>query len=93
MTSRLLYGLAVLALLAAAPAQAAPGAQSPAEKAGAPAQDAANAQKSPGKATAPAKDTAWSEADYKAARERDEARYRLSEKRMRALTGSICNGC
>lgn len=78
---RLFFCLPVLAALALAPAQAAPTAQKPAKK------EAAE------KAAAPAKDADWTEADYKAARERDEARERLWDRRMKALTGSICTGC
>jgi hypothetical protein len=51
-------------------------------------------QKSSEKAEAPAKETELTaEADYKAQRERDEARQRMWDRKMKALTGSICTGC
>jgi hypothetical protein len=37
--------------------------------------------------------TEWSESDAKAARERDEARQRTWDKKMRDLSKSICTGC
>ena len=35
----------------------------------------------------------WTDADYKALRDRDEARHREWDRKMKALTGSICTGC
>jgi hypothetical protein len=80
-TIRFLSCLAVLAFLAAVPAQAAPGAQKPV------------AARGPEKQIQPGKDAEWTEADYKAVRERDEARQRLWDRKMKALTESICTGC
>jgi hypothetical protein len=89
----LLSSLAVLVFLVSASAQAAPGAQEPARKAQA-VQAAPAVQKSSEKAEAPAKETELTaEADYKAQRERDEARQRMWDRKMKALTGSICTGC
>lgn len=76
MIVRVLSCVPVLVCLAAAPAQAAPAAQKPAEKAG-----------------APAKEPEPSEAEYRARRERDEARQRLWDRKMKDLTGSVCTGC
>ncbi len=86
---RLLSALAVLVFLVSASAQAAPGAQEPARKAHA----APAVQKSSEKAEASAKAAELTEADYKAQRERDEARQRMWDRKMKALTGSICTGC
>jgi hypothetical protein len=74
---RLLFCLPVLMVLAVSPAEAAPAAQ----------------KKPPEKAAAPAKEADRTEPDYKAQRERDEARQRLWDRKMKALTGSICTGC
>ena len=75
--------LRVLACLALAllvvPAQSAPSGQPSAEQ-------AAEKQSKPG--TSERSDT-----DYKAARERDDARHRLWDRKMKALTGSVCTGC
>jgi hypothetical protein len=35
----------------------------------------------------------WTEADSKALREREEARQRTWDRKMKELTGSICTGC
>jgi hypothetical protein len=87
---RLLSSLAVLVFLVSASAQAAPSAQEPAQKA----QATPAVQQRSEKAGAPAKETELTaEADYKAQRERDEARQRMWDRKMKALTGSICTGC
>jgi hypothetical protein len=44
-------------------------------------------------ANAPASAAEWTEADYKAVRDRDDARHRAWDRKMKALTGSICTGC
>jgi hypothetical protein len=44
-------------------------------------------------AVAPEKTGDWTEADYKAVRDRDEARQRAWDRKMKALTESICKGC
>jgi hypothetical protein len=35
----------------------------------------------------------WTAADYKAVRDRDEARQRAWDQKMKAVAGSICSGC
>ena len=50
----------------------------------------------PGAATAtvvPDKKGDWSQADFKASRERDEQRQKTWDRKMKALTGSVCTGC
>jgi hypothetical protein len=41
----------------------------------------------------PGKEKAWTEKDYKAVRDRDEARQELWDRKMKELTRSICTGC
>ncbi len=79
MTTRHLAWLGVLTALALTPALAAPGGQQPTDRK----LDSAKSQKA----------AEWTESDYKAVRDRDEARQRLWDKKMKALTGSICTGC
>jgi hypothetical protein len=75
--SRLVCCLALFVALGMVPAQAAP------------------AQREPAAAptVAPEKKAEWSEADYKTARERDDERQKTWDRKMKALTGSICTGC
>jgi hypothetical protein len=42
---------------------------------------------------APEKKGEWTDADYKSARERDDVRQKTWDRKMKALTGSICTGC
>lgn len=79
MIVRLLFCLAMTAGLSLAPAQAAP---------------AAGSQGRPG-AEAPERPDSGdaAEAAVKAVRERDAARQLQWDKKMRALSGSICTGC
>jgi hypothetical protein len=58
-----------------------------------PAVAAPAAQKPAEKAVSPEKNAEWTEAESKAARDRQEAREREWDRRMKALTGSICTGC
>jgi hypothetical protein len=44
-------------------------------------------------ATDTAKKGEWTAADYKAVRDRDEARQRAWDQKMKAVAGSICSGC
>jgi hypothetical protein len=44
-------------------------------------------------AVAPERKGEWSEADFKASRERDEQRQKTWDRKMKALTGSVCTGC
>lgn len=53
---------------------------------------AAPTEKKPSEIEA-SKTSEWTERDYKAARDRDDARQKLWDKKMKALTGSICTGC
>jgi hypothetical protein len=41
----------------------------------------------------PAPKGEWNAADYKNVRDRDEARQRDWDRRMKAVAGSICTGC
>jgi hypothetical protein len=79
---RLVFCVAAFTMLALPAADAAQG--------GRKAQD-----KKPPAAEASARASAaeWTEADYKALRDRDEARHRAWDRKMKALTGSICTGC
>ena len=70
-------GLAALA--ATVSAQAAPTAKAAPEAASATA--------------APAPKGEWTASDYKAVRDRDEARQRDWDRKMKAVAGSICTGC
>jgi hypothetical protein len=47
----------------------------------------------PQAASAPAPKGEWSAADYKDVRDRDEARQRAWDAKMKAVAGSICTGC
>jgi hypothetical protein len=42
---------------------------------------------------APAPKGEWTASDYKAVRDRDEARQRDWDRKMKAVAGSICTGC
>jgi hypothetical protein len=42
---------------------------------------------------APEKKSDWTAADYKASRDRDDERQKTWDRKMKALTGSICSGC
>jgi hypothetical protein len=44
-------------------------------------------------ASEPVKKGEWTAADYKAVRDRDEARQRAWDVKMKAVAGSICSGC
>jgi len=85
----LLSSLALLVFVASTSAQAAPGSQEPAQKS----QAIPGVQKHSERAGAPAKGSEFTEADYKALRDRDESRQRMWDKKMKALTRSICTGC
>jgi hypothetical protein len=74
---RSLSFLVVLVAFSAAPAQSAPAGQPPAGQ---------QKQSDPG-------NVERTDGDYKAARDRDDARHRLWDKKMKALTGSVCTGC
>jgi hypothetical protein len=50
-------------------------------------------EQAPAKAAVAPKPVANSEAEYKAARDRDEARQKEWDRKMKALTSSICTGC
>jgi hypothetical protein len=58
---------------------------------------AASPAKTLPEAAPPASETAkkgdWTAADYKAVRDRDEARQRAWDQKMKAVAGSICSGC
>jgi hypothetical protein len=75
--SRLLACLALFAAFGMVPVQAAP------------------VQREPVTAPtiAPEKKVEWTEADYKSARDRDDERQKTWDRKMKALTGSICTGC
>jgi hypothetical protein len=75
----LILGLALAASAAIVSAQAAPAPKAAAEAAGATA--------------APAPKGEWTASDYKAVRDRDEARQRDWDRKMKAVAGSICTGC
>ena len=75
----LILGAALIASALAASAQAAPTPKAAPEAAGA--------------ASAPAPKGEWTAADYKAVRDRDEARQRDWDRKMKAVAGSICSGC
>jgi hypothetical protein len=79
-----MLGLALLgpALAAAAATGSAQGAPAPK-----PAPDAATST------AAPAPKGEWTASDYKAVRDRDEARQREWDRKMKAVAGSICTGC
>lgn len=71
--------LILLAALSWTPAQSAPGEQRKAEQ-------TSPKDREPGKSEA-------MESGSKAARERDDARQRLWDRKMKALAGSVCSGC
>jgi hypothetical protein len=85
----LLSSLALFVFIASTSAQAAPGAQEPTQKS----QAIPDVQKRSETTRASAKQAEMTEADYKALRERDEARQQMWDKKMKALTRSICTGC
>jgi hypothetical protein len=74
--------LCLSALLLVAPALAAPAGGAGSDPRPAPRAKAATAGP-----------TEWSESERKALRDRDEARQRLWDQKMKSLTGSICTGC
>lgn len=79
MIGRLLSCLAMTAALAVAPAQSAPAAVPPAHPK---AEGTGRPDVSPSR-----------EAEFKAVRERDVARQLQWDRKMKALSGSICTGC
>jgi hypothetical protein len=86
---RILSPLALLMFVASTSAQAAPSAQEPTQKS----QVVPSAQKRSEKTETPAKRAELTETDYNALREKDEARQRMWDRKMKALTRSICTGC
>jgi hypothetical protein len=76
---RLVLSIALAASAITASAQAAP----PPTQAPAP----------PQATSAPAPKGEWNAADYKNVRDRDEARQRAWDAKMKAVAGSICTGC
>ncbi len=77
---RLLSCLTILAAFALTPAQSAPNGQTEGAKA-------------PETRIESNKKAEWIANDYKTARERDEARQLLWDKRMKAVTKDVCTGC
>jgi hypothetical protein len=80
----LIFGLALLGPVLAASAATVSAQGAPTPKA------------APGAAsstTAPAPKGEWTASDYKAVRDRDEARQREWDRKMKAVAGSICTGC
>jgi hypothetical protein len=80
MNQRHLVALSLLLAVGIAPALAAPEPQSAVPRAF-------------GKPVTQSHTPEWTEADSKALRERQEARQRMWDRKMKELTGSICTGC